>query len=65
MVTADQCPRISPEFLEEERRTLPARWFAQEYMCRFEDVDDSVFAYEEIMGAIDDNVTPLFAGRAT
>ena len=27
MVTAYDCPRISPQFLEEERRTLPNLWF--------------------------------------
>ena len=33
-VTADQCPRISKETLDEERRALGA-WFAQEYFCEF------------------------------
>ncbi len=28
-VTADECPRISPEFLEEERRALGPHWFAR------------------------------------
>ncbi len=34
-ITADQCPRISPEFLEEERRELGPIWFEQEYFCQF------------------------------
>src|SRR5207249_8810164 len=34
-ITADQCPRITPEFLAEERRALGERWFAQEYQGVF------------------------------
>ena len=34
-VTADQCPRISKEFLEQERRAIGEWWFAQEYRCEF------------------------------
>ena len=41
-VTADQCPRIPKEFLDEERRALGA-WFAQEYCCEFVQDDASVF----------------------
>jgi hypothetical protein len=32
-ITAYNCPRITEEFLEEERRSLPARVFRQEYLC--------------------------------
>jgi hypothetical protein len=51
-VTAHDCPRITPAFLEEERRTHPARWFAQEYLCSFEEVVDSVFSREDITAAL-------------
>jgi Terminase large subunit, T4likevirus-type, N-terminal/Terminase RNaseH-like domain len=34
-VTADQCPRISREFLKQERRAIGEWWFAQEYCCEF------------------------------
>ena len=34
-VTADQCPRITADYLDQERRALPAAWFAQEYCCEF------------------------------
>ncbi len=37
MVTADQCPRISRQFLDEERRQLGPQWYAQEYLCQFTD----------------------------
>jgi hypothetical protein len=61
-VTAEECPRIPPEFLEEERRTLGPWWFAQEYECRFMDTLDQVFATEVIHKAITDEVAPLFGG---
>jgi hypothetical protein len=61
-VTAEECPRIPPEFLEEERRTLGEWWFAQEYECRFMDTLDQVFATGVIHKAITDEVAPLFGG---
>ena len=61
-VTAEECPRIPPEFLEEERKTLGPWWFAQEYECRFMDTLDQVFATEVIHRAITDEVAPLFGG---
>jgi hypothetical protein len=47
-VTADQCPRISPEFLEEELATLGPRFYEQEYMCEFHDAEGQVFPQEVI-----------------
>src|SRR5215211_2865747 len=63
-VPAAEIPRISEEFLQEERASLPARIFRQEYECSFEDVDDQVFGYELIARAITPEVAPLFAGAA-
>jgi hypothetical protein len=60
-VPASQCPRITEAFLAGERRALPARVFRQEYQCSFEDIEDAVFAYEDVQAAISDNVTPLFS----
>jgi phage FluMu gp28-like protein len=59
-VPASQCPRISEEFLEEERRTLPRRVFRQEYECSFEETDDQVFSHADVQAAISEEVTPLF-----
>ncbi len=59
-VPADKVPRISPEFLEEERRALPERIYRQEYCCEFLDTDDQVFASDLVDSAITDDVTPLF-----
>jgi hypothetical protein len=60
-VTAyDLAPRISREFLEEERRAMPPYFFDQEYLCKFTETIDQVFAYDLIMGAMSDRVKPLF-----
>src|SRR5215218_3675167 len=63
-VTAEECPRIAPAFLEEERKTLGPWWFAQEYECRFMDTVDQVFQTEVIDKAITSEVAPLFGGAA-
>jgi Terminase large subunit, T4likevirus-type, N-terminal len=62
-VPATECPRISPAFLAEERRVLPARIYRQEYECSFEETEDQVFAYADVERAIDPEVTPLFPGN--
>ncbi len=41
-IPAEQCPRITKEFLEEEQRTNP--WFEQEYHCVFMDSEGSIFS---------------------
>jgi hypothetical protein len=61
-ITADQCPRISPEFLAEERASLPATWYSQEYECAFADTVSQVFTYEDVAAAVTSTLTPLFAG---
>lgn len=61
-VSAHDCPRISPEFLEEERKALGEWWFRQEYMCEFVERVDSLFSFESIMAAGDPNLKPLFGG---
>jgi len=42
-VTADQCPRITKEFLEQERRAIGEWWFAQEFCCEFLQDNAAVF----------------------
>lgn len=59
-ITAHDVPRITAEFLEEERRALGEWWFAQEYLCQFMDTTDQVFAYDVIQEAISSGVLPLF-----
>jgi len=59
-IVATDVPRISSEFLEEERRALGAFWFEQEYMCIFKEATDSVFGHDDIAAAFRDEVQPLF-----
>lgn len=42
-ITADECPRITKEFLEQEKRDLGEFYFQQEYMCEFMDIEGMVF----------------------
>jgi hypothetical protein len=71
-VPATQCPRISPKFLEDERRAMGDRWFRQEYMCEFGEAENGVFREESIERLKDGAVAPLygtaglpFGGRTT
>ncbi|HEY8505196.1 MAG TPA: phage terminase large subunit [Gemmataceae bacterium] len=38
-----ECPRLTPEFIAEERRACGAAWVAQEYECSFESVAGLVY----------------------
>jgi len=62
-ITADQCPRITPEFLAEERQALGARWFNMEYMGEFGELVDAVFSTGDIEAAMRDDVAPLFGSE--
>jgi hypothetical protein len=61
-VTAQQCPRISPQFLAEEEASLGPRWFSQEYECDFSDAVGAVFSAEAIGAAMSGSLPPLFGG---
>jgi hypothetical protein len=58
-VTAPECPRISAEFLAQERRALPDSVFRQEYMCEFMDISGAVFRGEDIEAAFDNDLQAL------
>jgi hypothetical protein len=64
-VPASECPRISEEFLEEERQALPTWVFRQEYECSFEETEDTVFTTDMIERAVSSDVKPLFFGEAS
>lgn len=51
-VPASECPRITPEFLAEEKRTLGDFWFTQEYGCQFLDSESSAFRQVDIDAAL-------------
>jgi hypothetical protein len=61
-VTAEQCCRISPAFLAEERASLGEHWFEQEYMCQFLDPIDNIFSHDLVMQAVTPTVQPLLLG---
>src|SRR5262249_25704588 len=42
-VPADRINRITPQFLEQERRALGPSWYLQEYFCRFEALQGLVY----------------------
>jgi hypothetical protein len=59
-VTAEQCPRISAEELERQKRSLGNMFFRQEFLCEFCETLDQVFSYDTIQSAFSDDVKPLF-----
>jgi hypothetical protein len=63
-VTADECPRIPPSFLAEERRSLGDLFYRSEYLCEFVDTVEQVFGYDQVQAALDDGLTPLFGAVA-
>lgn len=60
-VTWRDCPRITPEFLEEERRALGPAWVAQEYETVFTALEGLV--YPDFAAALVDTV-PVSSGKA-
>ncbi len=52
---ATECPRIPAAFLEEERRELGSRWFAQEYLCEFVDDGNGWFGRGLVEEALSDD----------
>jgi hypothetical protein len=54
-VSADQCPRISKEFLEEELRELGPTRFSEEYQLEFVDNAQAAFNSAIIEALFDDH----------
>jgi hypothetical protein len=63
-VPATECPRISPEFLEEQRRLLGTTAFEQEYCCAFHDDNSSAFSSALIEQALVNSFPPFFEDAA-
>lgn len=57
---ADQCPRITAEFLAEEFRALGELIYRAEYECVFTDSETSMFSSQLIEAALTNDVKPLF-----
>jgi len=61
-VKAAECPRITAEFLAEERASMGEWWYTQEYECAFVETEDTVFSFDLIVEALSGEVRPLFGG---
>jgi len=55
-VPATLCPRISPEFLAEEKRNMGEWWFAQEYGCTFSEAETQAFRREDVERAFREDI---------
>ena len=58
-ITADDCPRFTRSFLEEERERMLDWEFKQECYCYFAEAIDSVFKPEDIEAAFDHPELPV------
>lgn len=56
LVSADDCPRISKDFLEEEKEELGDLFFLQEYHNQFVDEETQLFTHEAIMNSLSSSV---------
>jgi hypothetical protein len=59
-IAAQDCARITPEFLADERRQLGEFIYLQEYECEFVDGDSAVFSSEMIARIASDDLEPLW-----
>ncbi len=57
-ITAHGVPRISPEWLQAERRAIGDLAFRQEYMCEFVETEDALFSYDDIESLTTTEVEP-------
>ena len=58
--TAEQCPRIPKDFLDEERRTISSGLFRQEYCCEFVAAEGALFDEDLLRSRITKRVLPLW-----
>lgn len=59
LITADQCPRISKDFLDQERKRM-GLFFEQEFCGKFLQSQNSVFDFDLIQSAMSNELEPLF-----
>jgi hypothetical protein len=64
-ITATQCPRISPQFLAEERVALGLSFFEQEYYGQFNDMVGAVFGSADIQAAFSGLTKPFWPTGGT
>ncbi|MDR3718889.1 MAG: terminase family protein, partial [Bryobacteraceae bacterium] len=63
-VTAEQCPRIPPEFLAEQRILLGDAVFRREYLCEFVAAGTQIIDHALLDSALDDDLAPFNGGKA-
>ena len=63
-VKAEQCPRITKDFLEAERAALGEWRYRQEYECKFEDVAGVMFRADDIEAMFEGPGPELSTGNA-
>jgi hypothetical protein len=59
-VKATECARISPEFLEREKKRISADWYRQEYLCEFLGNENGPFRKELLEAALEEGLEDLF-----
>jgi len=59
-ITAHDCPRIEPDWLEEEKAMIGEWAFRQEYLCEFVDTDEQFFSSALIEAAISTEIEALW-----
>lgn len=59
-ITADQCPRITKEFLAQELKDHGPQIYAEEYLCEFLENDEAMFSDAIIQAAFTDEEEPLW-----
>ena len=58
-VTATECRRIPEDFLREERHALGDRWYRQEYLCEFAELEEAIFDADLVRQAVRKDLKPL------
>jgi hypothetical protein len=59
-VTVDQCSRITPDFLSQQRAEMSEQEYQSEYMCAFVENDAQMFPTEIINAAFSDDILPIW-----
>ena len=62
-VTAEQCPRITPESLAEQRIFLGESDYRREFLCEFSSEGTRVILPELLLRAFDDSIPPFNHGQ--
>ena len=60
-ITADDCPRLNEDTLEQDRASMGEWWYRQEYLCDFTEAGGEGFIYPDWVHActkLDDTVDP-------